>query len=132
MSMVIKLKRVLSLGMLALALSGCKGDKPQYLEGKVIKECGRKAGTDCFLFKGDASTVGNVGSDDYNLLVETDNGEYTLNVYSGTYGKSLHSLAQEIEIGSKIKFQTNYRSIESFGANKRGSLSIEAIEVLKK
>ncbi len=126
-----KLQKVLCLGMLSLAFAGCNETKPHFLEGKVLEEKGRVVGVESTLFKGDTSNFGNIGSDDYNLVVQTSSGEYILNVYSDTFGKSLGSLSEEIEVGGQIKFQTNYRGIENFGYSKKGSVQSDAIEIIK-
>lgn len=127
-----RLKNLFGIYVLALTLGGCNDYKPQYLEGKVIKETGTIVKSNDFLFGNETFTFGNIGNKNYNLLVETKDGKYILNVFGGTFGKTLDNLAQEIEIGDSIRVQTNPNGIPCFSSDKSGNVPVDAIKVFKK
>ncbi len=130
-----RLPKAFGIGALVLALSGC-GFQPKYLEGKVTKE----SGTIINLVESSGAFFGNesvkFSDPNYILTIETSDGKYIVNM-SETYSKPLAALAEAIEVGDKVKFQTNYEYIfgdirSYFSSDKIGSIPSNKIEVIKK
>ncbi len=130
-----KLQKLLGIGALTLALSGCAYE-PKYLEGKVIKE----SGTIVNIVESSGALFGNesvkFGNPNYILTVETSEGKYIIDV-GERYSKPLAALAEAIEVGDKIKFKTNYAlalggELSYFSRDRIGSVPSNEIELIEK
>lgn len=121
-------------GALAFGGTGCSSHDPQYLEGKVTKE----SGTVVNIVESGGALFGNesvkFGNPTYVLTVETDQGEYVINVREN-YHKPLVALAEAIEVGDRIRFKTNYyvmgEDINYFSKDRIGSVAGNEIELLE-
>ncbi len=131
------LRNILAGTALLGALTGCSRDQ-QYISGQVTKE----NGTAVNIVKSSGALFGNesikFGSPTYILKVQTDSGEYIINVNDSCYyptRKPILALAEAIKVGqSRIEFPR--RSLFSTGLNyfsqdKIGDVPSCEIRVLK-
>ena len=127
------LSSIVLAGALALGGTVCSHHS-QYQEGKVTKE----SGTVVNIVKSSGAIFGNesvkFGNPNYVLTVETDQGEYVINVREN-YSKPLVALAEAIEVGDRIKFKTNYwdvKDLDYFSEDRIGSVPSDEIKLLRK
>jgi hypothetical protein len=136
-----KSKTLFALVTLA-ALASCKAQEPvDYIQGTVIKEFGNVPG----IVQSSGALFGNesvrVGPPAYGIEVETQVGNYTIEIVNDTFGstgpKTIYNLAMAIEVGTQISFPTRFENINDedsyigFTKDRVGGLDPDDISILR-
>ena len=110
--------------------SCCDRPQPQTLEGTVKEEFG----TAQRIVESSEAIFGNkdVKMDDqiYGLILETDKGEYVINVRNIPEHKPVYALAKAIEPGDKVKI--TYDAFTRIGNDRVGTTDSDTIELIEK